>query len=138
MVNREVIQKRLEKSREYIEFLNNIKDSYSLNEFKDNKMVYGSSERFLHLTIEALLDMGNHLVSDQDLGNIDSYRDIPKILHQNDYIDSEQKEIFIKIIGFRNILVHDYLDIDKATVYKIIKENLSDLTGLLKMYANQL
>ncbi len=138
MVNREVIQKRLEKSREYIEFLNNIKDSYSLNEFKDNKMVYGSSERFLHLTIEALLDMGNHLVSDQDLGNIDSYRDIPKILHQNDYIDSEQKEIFIKIIGFRNILVHDYLDIDKATVYKIIKENLSDLTDLLKMYANQL
>ncbi len=138
MVNREVIQKRLEKSREYIEFLNNIKDSYSLNEFKDNKMVYGSSERFLHLTIEALLDMGNHLVSDQDLGNIDSYRDIPKILHQNDYIDSEQKEIFIKIIGFRNILFHDYLDIDKATVYKIIKENLSDLTDLLKMYANQL
>ena len=138
MVNREVIQKRLEKSREYIEFLNNIKDSYSLNEFKDNKMVYGSSERFLHLTIEALLDMGNHLVSDQDLGNIDSYRDIPKILHQNDYIDSEQKEIFIKIIGFRNILFHDYIDIDKATVYKIIKENLSDLTDLLKMYANQL
>ena len=138
MVNREVIQKRLEKSREYIEFLNNIKDSYSLNEFKDNKMVYGSSERFLHLTIEALLDMGNHLVSDQDLGNIDSYRDIPKILHQNDYIDSEQKEIFIKIIGFRNILFHDYLDIDKATVYKIIKENLSDLTNLLKMYADQL
>lgn len=138
MVNREVIQKRLEKSREYIEFLNNIKDNYSLNEFKDNKMVYGSSERFLHLTIEALLDMGNHLVSDQDLGNIDSYRDIPKILHQNEYITSEQKEIFIKIIGFRNILVHDYLDIDKATVYKIIKENLSDLTDLLKMYANQL
>ena len=138
MVNREIIQKRLEKSREYIEFLNNIKDNYSLNEFKNNKMVYGSSERFLHLTIEALLDMGNHLVSDQDLGNIDSYRDIPKILHQNDYIDSEQKEIFIKIIGFRNILFHDYLDIDKATVYKIIKENLSDLTDLLKMYANQL
>ena len=138
MVNREIIQKRLEKSREYIEFLNNIKDNYSLNEFKNNKMVYGSSERFLHLTIEALLDMGNHLVSDQDLGNIDSYRDIPKILHQNDYITSDQKEIFIKIIGFRNILVHDYLDIDKATVYKIIKENLSDLTDLLKMYANQL
>ncbi|MFN2363985.1 MAG: DUF86 domain-containing protein [Halarsenatibacteraceae bacterium] len=138
MVKREVIQKRLEKSQEYIEFLNNIKDSYNLNEFKNNKMVYGSSERFLHLTIEALLDMGNHLVSDQDLGNIDTYRDIPIILFQNEFISSEQKEIFIKIIGFRNILVHDYLDIDKETVYKIITENLSDLTDLLKMYAEQL
>lgn len=138
MVKREVIQKRLEKSREYIEFLNNIKDNYSLNEFRDSKMVYGSSERFLHLTIEALLDMGNHLISDQDLGNIDSYRDIPIILYQNEFITSEQKEIFIKIIGFRNILVHDYLDIDKETVYKIITENLSDLTDLLKMYAEQL
>lgn len=37
--------------------------------------------------------------------------------------------------------VKDYfanLDIDKETVYKIITENLSDLTDLLKMYAEQL
>lgn len=138
MVKREVIQKRLEKSREYLTFLNNIKNSYNIEEFRENKMVYGSSERFLHLTIEALLDMGNHLISDQDLGNIDSYRDIPIILHQNEFINSDQKDIFIKIIGFRNILVHDYLDINKETVYKIITENLSDLSDLLKIYASQL
>ncbi|ACB86115.1 hypothetical protein Nther_2557 [Natranaerobius thermophilus JW/NM-WN-LF] len=34
----------------------------------------------------------------------------------------------------RNVLVHDYLEIEKETVYRILTENLSDLKSLLKKY----
>jgi len=99
-------------------------------------MLYGSTERFLHLTIEALIDIGNHIISDKDLGKVDRYRDIPIVLYKNNYLDENMKDIFIKIIGFRNILVHDYLDIDKKRVYEILNENLSDLKLILQKYAN--
>jgi len=134
MVEREVLQKRIEKAREYINFLGKMSGNYNFEEFKNDKMIYGSGERFLHLTIEALIDIGNHIISSEDLGVVDVYRDIPVILHNNEYIDKRDKELFIKIIGLRNILVHDYLDIEKETVYRIINENLSDLEDILKKY----
>ncbi|HKL76045.1 MAG TPA: DUF86 domain-containing protein [Halanaerobiales bacterium] len=110
--------------------------NYNVEEFVKDKMLYGSTERFLHLTIEALIDIGNHIISDKDLGKVDRYRDIPIVLYKNNYLDENMKDIFIKIIGFRNILVHDYLDIDKKRVYEILNENLSDLKLILQKYAN--
>ena len=134
MAEEDVLLKRAEKTREFIEFLHEISGEYELEEFKNNRMIYGSSERFLHLTIEALIDMGNHIISSKNLGSVDNYKDIPRILLENDYIDSDQKELFVKIIGTRNILVHDYLDVDKEIVYRILNKNLGDLEDILKNY----
>ena len=136
MVKLEVLQKRIEKAREYLKFLEDVNKNYNIEEFVKDKMLYGSTERFLHLTIEALIDIGNHIISDEDLGKVDRYRDIPIILYKNNYLDENMKDIFIKIIGFRNILVHDYLDIDKKRVYEILNQNLSDLKLILQKYAN--
>ena len=134
MVNREVLQKRVSKAEEYLDFLEDVKKDYSLEEFKSDKMVYGSSERFLHLTIEALLDIGNHIVADNNLGRVESYSDIPKLLAENNFLNDELKKLFVKIIGFRNILVHDYLDVDLEIVYSIISTNLVDLKEILKVF----
>ena len=134
MVNRESLQKRIEKAKEYIDFLEEVNVKYSLEEYKNNKMIFGSVERFLHLTIESLIDIGNHIISANNLGTVDVYRDIPVILYDNSYINEEEKNLFIRIIGMRNVLVHDYLDIEKEMVYRILTENLTDLKSLLKKY----
>jgi len=134
MVNKVVLFKRVEKAKEYIEFLKNIKNNYSLSEFINDPKIYGSSERFLHLTIEALIDIGSHIISDENLGKIQSYSDVSRLLKDNGYVDEETSKVFIKIIGFRNILVHDYMEIDLDLVYKIIKSNLNDLEKILKKY----
>jgi uncharacterized protein YutE (UPF0331/DUF86 family) len=67
MVRPEVIQKRLEKVEEYLAILEKIR-KYSKEEFLADPERYGSAERFLQLTIEALDDIGNHLVADLELG----------------------------------------------------------------------
>jgi uncharacterized protein YutE (UPF0331/DUF86 family) len=134
MVNPEVVQKRIEKVQEYLDFLEKIKEEYSREEFKKEPMVYGSAERFLQLCIEALMDIGAHIVADENLGRVDIYSDIPKLLSQHGYISEEEKNLFIKIIGFRNILVHDYLEVDLDITYEIIKNNLIDLRKLIRKY----
>lgn len=87
----------------------------------------------LHLAVEAVLDLGNHLIADQNLETPDSNRDIFRVLFENEIINDSLKESLIKIAGFRNILVHDYLDLDRELEYEIIKNNIKDIKEFMKV-----
>jgi uncharacterized protein YutE (UPF0331/DUF86 family) len=134
VVRPEVIRKRLNKLDEYLSILHGLQ-KYSLSEFLEDPEHYGSAERFLQLAIEAITDLGNHVVADLKLGVVNWYSDIPTILAENEYIDPELKERWIQIIGFRNVLVHDYLDIDRKIVYEALQHRLDDLERLRKVFA---
>ena len=134
MVRPEVIRKRLNKLDEYLYILRGLQ-RYSFTDFVGDPEHYGSTERFLQLAIEAINDMGNHVVADDGLGTVNWYSDIPAILAENGYIDAELKEQWISIIGFRNVLVHEYLDIDREIVYQVLHHRLDDLEALRRMFA---
>jgi len=134
VVRPEVIRKRLNKLDEYLSILHGLR-KYSFSEFIEDPEHYGSAERFLQLAIEAISDLGNHVVADLGLGVVNWYSDIPTILAENEYIDPELKDRWIQIIGFRNVLVHDYLDIDRKIVYEALQHRLDDLERLRKVFA---
>ena len=79
MVRPEVIRKRLNKLDEYLSILGKLR-RYSFEEFIADAERYGSAERFLHLAIESVTDMGNHVIAELELGIVNSYSDIPKIM----------------------------------------------------------
>lgn len=129
MVRVEVIRKRLNKLDEYLGILRGLQ-RYSFDEFVSRPEVYGSVERFLQLSIEAVTDIGNHVIADLSLGMINWYRDVPTILAKKGYISLELREKWIRMIGFRNTLVHDYVEIDRRVVYAVLQEGLDDLEAL--------
>jgi uncharacterized protein YutE (UPF0331/DUF86 family) len=133
MVRQEVIHKRLNKLDEYLSILY-ILQRYSFDEFNRDPEHYGSVERFLQLTIETITDIGNHLIADLELGTINWYSDIPAILAEKDYITSELKEKWTRMIGFRNILVHQYMDIDRGIVYDVLQNHLGDIEALKRVF----
>jgi len=134
VVKVEVIRKRLTKMDAYLNILQKMK-GYSFDEFNVNPEIYGSCERFLQLAIEATLDIGNHLIADLNLGEVNWYRDIPILMEQNGYISDPLKEKWIRMIGFRNTLVHDYVEIDRKIVYEILQNNIDDILKLKKVFA---
>ncbi|MEI8140063.1 MAG: DUF86 domain-containing protein [bacterium] len=134
MVRPEVIHKRLGKVDEYLTILKKIQ-RYPLDEFLADPEKYGSAERFLQLTIEALNDIGSHLVADLNLGIVDSAGDIPRLLCEKGYFGEELREIWIRMIGFRNILVHDYLDVDRRVVHEVLQKNITDVQSLMRVFA---
>jgi uncharacterized protein YutE (UPF0331/DUF86 family) len=71
MIRPEVLRKRLAKLDEYLAILHQIR-RYLYQEFLDNPERYGSAERFLQLAIETLTDLGNHVIAELELGNVDS------------------------------------------------------------------
>ena len=89
----------------------------------------------MQLAIEAVLDMGSHVIAELELGTVEAYSDIPKILADKGYISSELAERWIRMIGFRNILVHEYLEIDRKVVYDVLQHQLEDLRDLRKVFA---
>jgi uncharacterized protein YutE (UPF0331/DUF86 family) len=134
MVKVEVIRKRLNKLDEYIAILNKL-SQYSYEEFISEPYFYGSAERFLHLSVEAIIDMGNHIIADSELGVVNWYSDIPMILFEKGYIDEKLQKVWIRMIGFRNTLVHDYVDIDQKIVYDVLKNHIDDLEEFRKLFA---
>jgi uncharacterized protein YutE (UPF0331/DUF86 family) len=40
------------------------------------------------------------------------------------------------MIGFRNTLVHEYIDIDRKIVYDVLQNNIQDLEDLKRAFAH--
>ena len=134
MVRAEVIRKRLNRLDQYLVILHGLQ-RYSAQEFLADPERYGSAERFLQLAIEAITDMANHVIAEMALGVVNSYSDIPAILAEKGYIDASLEEECIRMIGFRNILVHEYADIDRRLVYDVLRHRLGDLEALKRVFA---
>ena len=135
MVRRDVILKRLNKLDEYLQVLYDLQ-KYSMEEFLSNPEHYGSVERFLHMAIETTIDIGSHIVSSLGLGEVNWYSDIAAIMEEKGYISVELREKWIRIVGFRNILVHQYLEVDRKIVYDVLQNKLGDLEELKKVFAS--
>lgn len=134
MTRPEVIRKRLNKLDEYLAVLRRLQ-RYERDEFLSNPERYGSAERFLHLAIEALLDMGNHVIADENLGVVDWYSDVPRIFLEKGLISPELSEKWIRMIGFRNTLVHGYIDIDRTIVHEVLQNGIKDIEELKRLFA---
>jgi uncharacterized protein YutE (UPF0331/DUF86 family) len=129
MVRIEVLKKRITKLEEYLALLVAYR-AMPLAEFLANPEHYNSAERLIQLSIESTIDMGNHISADLNLGYADYGSQIPDILAEKKLISRELAETWIKMIGLRNILVHDYLDVDHAIIYELIQTRLSDFDKL--------
>ncbi len=135
MVRPEVIRRRLEAISENLAVLERIA-RYDEEEFLAEPEHYGSAERFLQLALEALLDMGSHVIADNGLGSVNQGRDIPRLFREHGYIDSALEEKWLRMIGFRNILVHAYLQLDRRQVYRVLQDDLADIRALQRTFAN--
>jgi len=111
---------------------------YNLDRFKEDPFIHGTAERYLHLSIECLLDIGNHLISDRGYRKPATYGEIPEILAEEGVISQDLAVRMAGMAAFRNILVHDYLTLDLEKIYKVVGERMKDLEELAGIYSGLL
>ena len=85
-------------------------------------------EHTLQLAIQAALDVASHIVSDDRLGEPQTNRQLFEILARHGWISEELGQTLRQVVGFRNILVHGYSDVDLEIVRRIVEDDLDDLT----------
>lgn len=75
---------------------------------------------------EAALDMGQHLIRRERLGIPQSARDVFALLAQGGWIDTMLADSLKRMVGFRNIAVHDYQSIQLPITVSIIEKHLDE------------
>ncbi|MCZ7546861.1 MAG: DUF86 domain-containing protein [Anaerolineae bacterium] len=83
-------------------------------------------ERLLQLCAQVCIDIANYLIAQLDLRTPDEQTNIFIILGQEKIIPFDLAERMTGLVRFRNILVHEYVQIDDRQVYRHLKENLGD------------
>ena len=75
---------------------------------------------------EAVLDMGQNLIRREKLGVPQSVRDVFALLAQGGWIDAELADKLKRMVGFRNIAVHDYQALQLPILISIIETHLGE------------
>ncbi|MEM3430477.1 MAG: DUF86 domain-containing protein [Candidatus Bathyarchaeia archaeon] len=124
-IDEALIKTKLSRLRQYQRFLKILQKS-TVEEFTEDFKVSGAAERYLQLSIECLIDLSNEIISSLQLRRPERYRDIPYILAEAKIIPKDFAETFVSMIGFRNLLVHDYTSVNLKLVYEFLQTKLSD------------
>lgn len=75
---------------------------------------------------EAALDMGQYIIRKHKLGIPQSSRDVFSLLATAGYLSAELAENMKKMVGFRNIAVHEYQRLQLAVTEYVITQRLDD------------
>ena len=132
MVDRYVVQARIAKIREYVALLRKIRGMTGEAGFVSDPLVYGNAERYLQLAIQAVLDISNHIVADMNLSLPADNRELFDLLAKHKALPAPLSKRLTAMAGFRNILVHEYLEIDRHRVYRALKDHVGDFDKFIK------
>jgi uncharacterized protein YutE (UPF0331/DUF86 family) len=86
-------------------------------------------ERTLQMAIEVCADVANHVIADRGLRVPATYAEAFEVLAEASLLSAKDRDAMIRMMGFRNIVVHEYARVDAEIVVRILREHLADLAG---------
>jgi uncharacterized protein YutE (UPF0331/DUF86 family) len=84
----------------------------------------------LQRAVQAAIDLAAHVVTEEGYGVPDSTAGFFTLLEQRGIIDGELAGRLRRMVGFRNIAIHEYRSVDPAIVEAIVEKHLGDLRAL--------
>ena len=103
-------------------------DSFAENQTRQDAAILN-----IQRACEAALDMGQHLIRREKLGVPQSARDVFTLLAQGGWIEDELADVLKRMVGFRNIAVHDYQQLQLPITVSIITKHLGDFLDYSKI-----
>ena len=131
MINKQFINERLLLINS---FLNELQELATLdqNSFLSQKRNVAAAESFLRRTLEAIFDIGRHILAKTDHIELSTeYKSIAKGLVEIGIVDKKLGETLIQMAGYRNRLVHMYNIISDEELYQVIQSNIKDIENFV-------
>jgi len=73
-------------------------------------------------TIQIVIDTACGVCNKNNLGSPRNYGDCLKLLKESGYIPAGLSATLIRIVGLRNLLIHEYTAIDDTRLYEFLDE----------------
>ena len=130
MVNPGVITRRVEQIERHLERMR-LFASLSHDAFLNDNIAQDVVEYNLFQIVNHLIDIFQHTVVDEEYGFPETAYEAAHILFKKGILSEEDVEIFKQMVGFRNVVGHDYINVDKEIVYYILTHGEKDIRALL-------
>ncbi|MBI4265753.1 MAG: DUF86 domain-containing protein [Acidobacteria bacterium] len=126
MVDRDLVLRKLADLDTYLGQLAPYRE-IDLDRYRRDWTTQRIVERTLHLAIEACMDVADHVVADRRLRVPETGGAAFEILGEADILPDELGRSLARMVGFRNILVHDYARLDPEIVLRVVRTDVQDL-----------
>lgn len=124
-IHQEAIRIRLDKLHEMVAMLETIR-ARGEEAYNNDDLLQAAAERTLQIASQCVLDIGNHIIAEMSLPLPSANDEIINTLSRAGTISQELAERLAGIGGFRNVLVHDYLELDHGRIFHEHLERLND------------
>lgn len=130
MVEEKVVIEKLKELNKYLKQLRKY-EGVSKNDLAEDIDKLWTVERGLQLSIQIILDIGSHILAEKGI-MIEKYSDVFIELAKLDIIPEDFSNKIKGMAGFRNVLVHEYADVDVDVVTKVLNNSLDDFEQFAK------
>ena len=89
-----------------------------------------AADSYVRRALEALMDLGRHILA-KGLGRAASeYREVPRQLHAAGVLDEATSSRMSDMAGYRNRLVHVYDEVTPRELYEICTQRIDEISGV--------
>lgn len=117
--------------------INRINEEYENN--PENLLDYRKMDAIilnLQRACEMTTDVAMYIVSTRKLGIPQTKKEAFEILYKNGFISEDMCSKMKGMIGFRNIAIHEYKEIDEEILKDVIENHLDDLKEFIRDMIN--
>ena len=125
VIDKPTLMQLLDKLKHELNKLNSME--FDLEDILSDEDIQDLVNRRMQVAIETCIDIATMLVACLQLKRSDDAGDVFRELARAKILTSELAEKMAKAVGFKNVLVHEYVKIDYKKVFIAKNENLDDL-----------
>lgn len=129
-LDKRVIAERSEWVREMLERIRAL-PLESVESFTGDPRNVDAAESCLRRALEALLDLGRHVLAKAFADAPSEYREVAERLGARGVLDEDEVELFTRMAGYRNRMVHFYDEVSEVELYEICTSRLPDVERVL-------
>lgn len=93
-----------------------------------------TAEACLRRALEALLDIGRHILVKHFAIGTTEYKAIAHQLQEQNVLIQEEAHLLRVMAGYRNRMVHFYHELTEGEIYEICRDDLQDIERVLAAY----
>mgnify|MGYP001113216354 CR=1 FL=1 len=91
-----------------------------------------AAERGLHVVIEGLLDLGEHVLASEFGVQTSTYRETALRMVEKGIVTGPVASTFPDTASFRNVLVHEYIRIEMKVLERLLGSGIEDLSAVAR------
>ena len=102
------------------------------DEFLSDSRNPAATESFLRRALEAVFDIGRHILAKRQGKAVAEYKEIARALGEGGVVSKELSETIVLMAGYRNRMVHMYYEVNDEELYELIRKHRTDLDRFVR------